>query len=99
MAFSRQDLEHVARLARLAVADDEVEELTEQLGQILDLVGQLSTADTSGVEPMAHPLDMVQRLRTDQVTDSDQRERLQANASEVDQGFYKVPRVIDQPGS
>ena len=99
MSFSRQDLENVARLARLAVADDEVDELTAQLGRILDLVGRLSEVDTEGVEPMAHPLDMVQRLRADEVTDTDQRDQLQANATEVDRGFYKVPRVIDQPGS
>ena len=99
MSFSRQDLEQVARLARLAVADDEVDELTAQLGRILDLVGRLSEVDTEGVEPMAHPLDMFQRLRPDEVTDTDQRDELQVNATQVESGFYKVPRVIHQPGS
>ncbi len=95
MALSRQDVAHIAHLARLKVSDDEIDEYVAKLSSIIELVAQLQAADTQGVTPMAHPLDMAQRLRPDQVTESDQRESFQQNAPDVVDGLYRVPRVIE----
>lgn len=95
MTISRTDIEKVAVLARIRVDDEQVSALENDLGNILDLVDQLSAADTSAVEPMAHPLDAVQRLRADDVTESNQREAFQAIAPATENGLYLVPRVIE----
>lgn len=95
MTISRKDIEKVAVLARIRVDETQVTALEKDLGNILNLVDQLSAADTSAVEPMAHPLDAVQRLRPDEVTEQDQREAFQANAPATEDGLYLVPRVID----
>lgn len=95
MTISRQDIEKVAVLARIQVDDEQVSALEKDLGNILDLVDQLSAADTDSVEPMAHPLDAVQRLRPDEVTESDQRAAFQAIAPATENGLYLVPRVIE----
>ena len=95
MALTKEDVEHIAHLARLEVSDDEIAEYVAKLSGIIDFVAQLGELETADVEPMAHPLDMIQRLREDLVTEQDQREALQNNATEVDDGYYIVPRVID----
>ena len=95
MTISRKDIEKVAVLARIRVDDEQVSALEKDLGNILDLVDQLGAADTDSVEPMAHPLDAVQRLRADEVTETDQRERFQAIAPATENGLYLVPRVIE----
>ena len=95
MTISRHDIEKVAVLARIRVDDEQVSALEKDLGNILDLVDQLGAADTDSVEPMAHPLDAVQRLRADEVTETDQREQFQAIAPATENGLYLVPRVIE----
>ena len=95
MAISEAEVKKVARLARLAVPDERLEAYTQNLSNILSLVDQLSAVDTMGVEPMAHPLDMMQRLRDDVVTETDHREKYQAIAPEVENGLYLVPKVIE----
>jgi aspartyl-tRNA(Asn)/glutamyl-tRNA(Gln) amidotransferase subunit C len=95
MALTKSDVAYIAHLARLEVSDDESEDYVEKLSSIIDLVAQLGELDTAGVTPMAHPLEMTQRLRPDVVTETDERERLQRNASYVGQGFYRVPRVVE----
>ena len=95
MAFDKSELESVAHLARLAFDDNEIPEFTENLSRIIDFVDQLNKADTSGVEPMAHPLEMAQRLRSDTVTETDHRDRYQANAPATEAGLYLVPQVIE----
>lgn len=95
MTISRTDIEKVAVLARIQVDDEQVSALEKDLGNILDLVDQLSAADTDSVEPLAHPLDAVQRLRPDEVTESDQRAAFQAIAPATENGLYLVPRVIE----
>lgn len=69
--------------------------MSAKLTEIVRFVDQLQAADTSGVTPMAHPLDQPQRLRADEVTETDQRERYQANASATERGLYLVPKVIE----
>ena len=82
-------------LARLEVAADESADMVDKLSRIVDFVDQLSQADTEGVVPMAHPLDVAQRLRTDIVTESDHRDDYQQNAPAVADGLYLVPKVIE----
>ncbi len=95
MSLERSDVEQIARLARLAVSEEELDSVASGLSNILDLVAQMESADTSGVEPMAHPLHMVQRLRADEVTEQNQREKFQSVAPQVEDGLYLVPRVIE----
>ncbi|MBZ2168489.1 Asp-tRNA(Asn)/Glu-tRNA(Gln) amidotransferase subunit GatC [Marinobacter sp. F4216] len=95
MTISRENIEKVAVLARIQVDDDQVSALEKDLGNILDLVDQLGAADTDAVEPMAHPLDAIQRLRADEVTETNQREAFQATAPATEDGLYLVPRVIE----
>ncbi|WP_020648981.1 Asp-tRNA(Asn)/Glu-tRNA(Gln) amidotransferase subunit GatC [Solimonas variicoloris] len=95
MSLSPENVKQVAHLARLELPAEKIGPYAQQLSNILDLVGQLSGADTAGVEPMAHPLDMHQRLRADAVTEPDRREAFQAIAPEVDNGLYLVPKVIE----
>lgn len=88
-------MEKIAHLARLAVSEDELDSVASDLSNILDLVEQMGAVETTGVEPMAHPLHMVQRLREDEVTESDQRELFQSIAPETEEGLYLVPKVIE----
>lgn len=85
----------LAKLARIKLEDSEIPALTAQLSQILALVEQMNAVDTTGVEPLAHPLDLVARLRADRVTETDQRDLLLACAPDVAEGYFLVPRVLD----
>lgn len=95
MALEKSDVENIAHLARLAISEEDVSAYAENLSSILDLVEQMSAVDTSGVEPMAHPLEMAQRLREDVVTEDNQREHFQQHAPAVENGLFLVPRVIE----
>jgi aspartyl-tRNA(Asn)/glutamyl-tRNA(Gln) amidotransferase subunit C len=95
MAISEAEVRKVAHLARLAMPDEYIEAYTKNLSNILDLVAQMEAVDTDGVAPMAHPLDMVQRLREDVVTETNQREAYQAVAPETQDGLYLVPKVLE----
>jgi len=91
MAITRKQVEHVARLAHLALTDEEVKRLTGQLGAILDAVGKVSELDLTDVEPTSHPLDLVNVARTDEPEPSLPREEALANAPESDDGHFRVP--------
>ncbi len=96
MSLTRAQVEGIAHLARLEITEAQMPVYVDSLSRIIDLVEQLATADTAGVEPMAHPLaDQVQRLRADEVTESDRHDRYQRNASAVAAGLYLVPKVIE----
>jgi aspartyl-tRNA(Asn)/glutamyl-tRNA(Gln) amidotransferase subunit C len=95
VTISREDIEKVAVLARIRLDEEQIPALEKDLGNILSLVDQLSAADTDNVEPLAHPLDAVQRLRADEVSESNQREAFQAIAPATENGLYLVPRVIE----
>ena len=95
MSLSKDQVQHIATLARLNLADDELEDVVAKLSSIVEFVDQLGAADTDGVAPMAHPLNQVQRLRPDAVTEVDERDRIQENAAAVQDGMYLVPKVID----
>ena len=91
MAISRDEVLHVARLARLALTDDEVERLGAQLNAILEAVGKVSELDLEGVEPTAHPLDVVNVWAEDDPGPSLPVEEALANAPDREGGFFKVP--------
>jgi aspartyl-tRNA(Asn)/glutamyl-tRNA(Gln) amidotransferase subunit C len=93
--LSLEEVGRIARLARIEVRDAEAERLRDQLNGILGLIDAMRAVDTAGVEPMSHPQPVVQRLREDEVTESDQRELFQSAAPEVRDGLYLVPRVIE----
>ncbi len=95
MSLDKDQVEHIAMLARLRLAEDEFAETVDKLSRIVDFVDQLSQAATDDVVPMAHPLHETQRLRADQVTEADDRDRYQQNAPLVEDGHYLVPRVIE----
>ena len=96
MSLTRQDVEKIAHLARLSITDAEMPLYVSSLSSIVDFVAELSRVETGSVEPMAHPLDgQRQRLRPDAVTETDHRDRYQANAPSVQAGLYVVPRVIE----
>ena len=95
MSLERSDVEKIAHLARLEIYEDDIPEYAQNLSKILDLVAEMNEADTDGVAPMAHPLDAVQRLRADVVTETNQRDHFQQNAPQVEQGLFLVPKVIE----
>lgn len=95
MSLQDQEVKNIAHLARLAVADEEVADYARNLSSILELVEQLNAVDTTGVEPMAHPLHATQRLREDAVTEENLRDQYQACAPAVEDGLFLVPRVIE----
>ncbi len=95
MALDKSEIEKIAHLARLHISDSEAEEVTSRITDILALIDQMQTVDTESVEAMAHPLEVVQRLRADAITEKDQRDELQKLAPASENGLYLVPRVLD----
>lgn len=95
MSLSRDDVKKIAHLARLAISEEDIADYASDLSNILGLVDQMEAVDTAAVSPMAHPLDMAQRLRPDVVTEVDQRDHFQQNAPSVENGLFLVPRVIE----
>ena len=95
MSLDQTDVAKIAHLARLAVAGNEAATVARDLSRILDLVAQMSAVDTRNVPPMAHPLDMPQRLRPDAVSEPDRRDVFQTVAPATEAGLYLVPRVIE----
>jgi aspartyl-tRNA(Asn)/glutamyl-tRNA(Gln) amidotransferase subunit C len=91
MAIAREDVLHVARLARLALTDDEVESLTEELGGILDAVGVVAELDLSDVSPTSHPLDLVNVWAEDEPHPSLSLDDVFANAPDRDGDHFRVP--------
>jgi aspartyl-tRNA(Asn)/glutamyl-tRNA(Gln) amidotransferase subunit C len=95
MAIGQDEIEKIAELARIRIAPGEIGDVTRRITEILGMVDQLQAVDTRDVEPMANPLDAVQRLRPDAVTEENRREAFQAIAPAVENGLYLVPRVVE----
>ncbi|HWW46022.1 MAG TPA: Asp-tRNA(Asn)/Glu-tRNA(Gln) amidotransferase subunit GatC [Acidimicrobiia bacterium] len=93
----RSEAEHIARLARLQLSDDELERLTVELGGILEHVTELASLDLDGVEPTAHPLPLINVLRADEVRPSLDRAEVLAEAPAVEDERFRVPRILDAP--
>jgi aspartyl-tRNA(Asn)/glutamyl-tRNA(Gln) amidotransferase subunit C len=95
MTVNQDQIQQLAKLARLSIADDQAQQVAMSISNVLKLVDQLATADTSNVTPMAHPLDAVQILRADIVTEPNVRDQMLALAPAAENGFFLVPKVID----
>ncbi|MFQ6021377.1 MAG: Asp-tRNA(Asn)/Glu-tRNA(Gln) amidotransferase subunit GatC [Acidiferrobacterales bacterium] len=95
MSLSRADVERIAHLARLEIDEREAKSFTDSLSSILDLIEQMNAVDTTGVTPMAHPQDVGLRLREDNVTEADRRDKFQQLAPATEVGLYLVPKVVD----
>jgi aspartyl-tRNA(Asn)/glutamyl-tRNA(Gln) amidotransferase subunit C len=93
--LSLEQIARIAQLARLELTSGESAALQQQLNAILAMVDQMGSVDTSGVEPMSHPQQAMQRLREDNVTEHDERASFQAIAPAVEDGLYLVPKVIE----
>ena len=95
MSLTNEDVQKVARLARLAMTAAEIESARTQLSGIFDLIAEMQAVDTKGITPMSHAQDVSQRLREDVVTETNQRELFQTIAPQVEAGLYLVPQVIE----
>jgi len=95
MSLSLQEVKRVAWLARIEITDTEAAAVQGHLNGIFKLIEQMQSVDTEGVEPMAHGQDLVQRLREDRVTETDQHALYQSIAPQVEGGLYLVPKVIE----
>jgi len=95
MSLSLPEVKRVAWLARIEITDAEAEAAQGQLNGIFGLIEQMLSVDTEGIAPMAHGQDVVQRLREDRVTESDQHALFQSIAPQVEGGLYLVPKVLE----
>ena len=95
MSLSLDEVRRIARLARIELSPSETETTRDQLNGIFAFIEQLQTVDTTGIEPMSHAVDVVQRLREDKVTEFDHSADFQKIAPDVEAGLYLVPKVIE----
>ena len=95
MALDKAEVKKIAHLAQLHISEFETREVTTRITDILALIDQMQSVDTDAIEPLAHPLDLVQRLREDKITEENQRDKLQQLAPASEDGLYLVPKVLD----
>jgi aspartyl-tRNA(Asn)/glutamyl-tRNA(Gln) amidotransferase subunit C len=95
MSLTQQDVARIAKLARIAMTEAELEAVGGDLNRIFGLIEKMQAVNTEGIEPMAHPQDVSLRLRPDVVTAENRREAFQAVAPQVEAGLYLVPKVIE----
>ena len=95
MTLKSDDIRNIAHLARLHIDEDAIDDYVNDLSNILSLVDQMNAVDSSGVTPLSNPLDANQRLRSDEVTETNQRDKFQQIAPDVADGLYRVPKVIE----
>jgi aspartyl-tRNA(Asn)/glutamyl-tRNA(Gln) amidotransferase subunit C len=95
MTLKTEEVQSIAHLARLQINNSDVEQYTKELSKILAVFEQMKAHDTTGILPMAHPMDATQRLRPDVVSETNQRDKFLAIAPDVEQHLYRVPKVIE----
>lgn len=95
MSLSIDEVRHIAKLARIELAEGDAQDTLDKLNGIFSLIEQMQAVDTTGVAPMSHPQDVAQRLREDSATETNRREAFQAVAPQTEAGLYLVPQVID----
>ena len=95
MKLNRKEVEHVALLSRLELSEQELDKFTGQLDAILEYIDVLNQVDTSAVEPMAHVLEIRNVMRSDEVQPSLPREAALQNAPDAEDGFFKVPKIVE----
>lgn len=96
MSLKPEEVQKIAHLARLNLSEKDVDQYATQLSRILDFIEQMNQTDTTHIDPLAHPLEIPQRLRKDVVTETDLHKKYQGIAPQVDAGLYLVPKVIDE---
>jgi len=95
MSLTPDDVRRLARLARIAIEPEESGAVLDRLNRVLGLIDQMRAVDTTGIEPMSHAVEVVQRLRLDEVRETNRRELYQSVAPAVEDGLYLVPKVIE----
>ncbi|MDF1831094.1 MAG: Asp-tRNA(Asn)/Glu-tRNA(Gln) amidotransferase subunit GatC [Porticoccaceae bacterium] len=95
MSIDRADIEKLGELARIHISDENAQESAKSINEVLALVDQLQAVDTTNIEPLANPLGARQRLRLDEVSESNRRDAFQAIAPATEEGLYLVPKVIE----
>ena len=95
MLLHNSDIDKIALLARLAIAENDISNYTRDLSNILDLVTQMDQVESSNIQAMAHPLEIPARLRPDEITEKNKRDDFQRIAPAVKDGHYLVPKVIE----
>jgi len=95
MTVKKSDINHICDLSKLRIDENEISIFTKQISDILNMINELEEADTNNIKPMAHPMNMSQRLRKDEAVLNNDRDLFQENAIDSEDGFYKVPKVID----
>ncbi len=95
MSLDKTEIEKISWLARLALKNDDIPNYATDLSNILDLVDQMNAINTTDIEPLAHPIEIKARLRIDEVTETDQREKFQEISPATENGLYVVPKVIE----
>ena len=95
MSVNKDEIKYLSLLSRMDIDTNEIKDIEEKLTKIIDFVDQLQTISTDNIEPMANPLNQSQRLRIDEVTETNDRENIQKNAQQIEKGMYLVPKVID----
>lgn len=96
MSLSRKDVEHIARLARLDLSEEEKAKFEAQLSKILDHAAVVTSLETAGVEPTAHPIPLTNVFRADEPEDSLSQDQATAMAPEAEDGYFKVPKILDR---
>ncbi len=95
MKVTREVVQQIAELAQLQITEAELGNVMDSMNQVLNLFEAMQSVDTTGIEPLAHPLDSTQELRNDVITEHDQRDHFQESAPATQNGLYLVPRVVE----
>jgi aspartyl-tRNA(Asn)/glutamyl-tRNA(Gln) amidotransferase subunit C len=95
MLINRKELEQIAVLAKLSINESEIEAITESLGSVVTMINHINDVETDKVKPMANPLDAVQRLRVDAVSETSKKDQLLSMASNADDDYFLVPTVVE----
>jgi len=95
MSLDKSEIQKIAWLARLAIDKDDIPSYCDELTDILILMEQMNSVDTTDIVPLAHPLEVFSRLRVDNITETNQRENFQKDQSKTKEGYYVVPKVIE----
>tara|TARA_B100001989_G_C24094894_1_gene248903 strand:- start:142 stop:423 length:282 start_codon:yes stop_codon:yes gene_type:complete len=93
--MDKKTVSKIADLAKIQIEDNQIDDIVNNLEKILDLVNEMNSVDTHDIEPMSHPLNLKQELRVDEVTEKNLREAFQENSIASEDGYYKVPKIID----
>ena len=93
--MDKKTVSKIADLAKIQIEDNQIDNIVNNLEKILDLVNEMNSVDTNDIEPMSHPLNLKQELRVDEVTEKNLREAFQENSIASEDGYYKVPKIID----